>query len=113
MSVLSPPLISYAEVTSNLPCRRELWEAKSASKWKNVYLAHAEEDNKRSQPRTSLLDESRQIFSCKNAIDLDMTMLLMTAAVWPRLWQYREMVTATKLSNQQGLRHHESLVVNS
>lgn len=112
MSLLSPPLISYAELTTALPCRRELWEAKTATKWKAEYVARPQGDNKKPQPRKSLLNDSTYAFSRLQAIDLDMSVLLMAAATWSQLWQYREMVTSTKLSTKQGSRH-DSLVMNS
>ena len=112
MSVLSPPLISYAEFTTALPCRKEMWEAKSADSWKTAYLAHPQEEDKALQARTSLLDDSTHIYSRQQVIDSDISVLLMIAAVWQQLWQYREMVTAAKFSGKQGARH-DGLVMNS
>lgn len=112
MSLLSQPLISYAELMMAPPCHQDLWAASSAADWKTVYLNHDRGEDTTSHTRQCVLDDVSYILSHQRVLDVDMSLLLATASVWPHLWQYREMVTSSKDSGGSGVRHG-SLIVSS
>lgn len=112
MSLLTQPLISYAELTVSPPCHRDLWEATTASQWKTVYLRQGRDGDSMPHARRIFLEDTDHIFRTRGTLDVDASILLATAMVWPQLWQYREMVTSVKHSRSHDERH-TSLVVTS
>lgn len=112
MSLLTQPLISYAELTVSPPCHRDLWEATTASQWKTVYLQQGRDGDSMPHPRRTFLEDIDYIFHNRETLDVDASILLATAMVWPQLWQYREMVTSMKHSRSRDERH-VSLVMTS
>lgn len=112
MSLLTQPLISYAELTVPPPCHRTLWEANTALQWKSVYLQQSRNGDRMSHSRRPFLEETDHIFHNRDILDVDASILLATTMVWPQLWQYHEMVTSVKHS-RKGDERHTSLVVTS
>lgn len=101
MSLLGPPLISYAELGMELPCSRDLWLANSAAEWKDLYLAKIAGQAEPAQGMTvrSCIEDCSAIFKRPRLIDVEFTMLAVIAAVWPLIWQYREIQALLKESS--------------
>lgn len=112
MSLLSQPLISYAELTTSAPCRKDLWEAGTALQWKTIYLQYCRDQERVVHARRAWLDDSTYIFQNQRYFDIDTSLLLVTTSIWPQLWQYHEMVTAARNSRSRDDRHG-SLVLSS
>lgn len=88
-----PPLISYAEVTLNLPARRSLWAARSARDWLIQCLLHGAEV-------PSTLNESlwdiEHISAIRNNIDVHLTLYVVLMCHWCLVWEFRELDSATR-----------------
>ena len=105
MSLLSQPLISYAEVSTSLPCHKALWLAKTSSEWKQIYLSQNREDNNPIPSIRSCMDDITPIFEHQAMVDVDMSLLLVIAAVWPLIWQFREMKSVARFRTSLDSRH--------
>lgn len=112
MSLLTQPLISYAELTTSPPCRKDLWEASTAMEWKSLHVQLSQERQPSAHFGRAWLDDSAYILENRSHFDSDLSLLLITASVWPRLWQYHEMVIASRHSGSRDDRHG-SLVTSS
>lgn len=112
MSLLTQPLVSYAEITTAPPCHKDLWEASTALHWKTAYLKHHRDEDRTLDTRRAFLDDSGYIFRHQHTLDVDTSLLLATANIWPQLWQYLEMVKSARYSGAHDSRHG-SLVANS
>lgn len=105
MSLLSQPLISYAEVSTSLPCHKALWLAKTSGEWKEVYLTQHREGNYPMPSIRSCMDDITPIFEPQSMLDVDMSLLLIITAVWPLIWQFREMKSVARFRTSSDLRH--------
>lgn len=112
MSLLSQPLISYAEMTTSAPCRQDLWEASTAFHWKLIYHQHCRDQESVIHTKRAWMDDSTYVFQNARSLDIDTSLLLVTASIWPQLWQYHEMMTAARNSRSRDDRHG-SLVLSS
>ncbi|KAG9238743.1 c6 zinc finger domain-containing protein [Amylocarpus encephaloides] len=93
MSLLVNPLISYVEVTNNLPESRELWTAVDAEQWKEIYLARP---NRASEVEPSLIGILRQrteplSLDCNH--DLHFSSLIVLHGFWGMIWQYSQLLS--------------------
>ena len=112
MSLLSQPLISYAEVTAELPCSKELWLCRTAEEWKITYLGRGEDMNKPLPSVRSCIDDSTHIFEDQGSVDVQMSLLLTIAVMWALVWQYREMKSAAR-SRSTGDQHKSTMTMSS
>jgi hypothetical protein len=91
ISLLNQPLISYAELSADLPLSKDLWLAKTATEWKNSYLSMFNEPNERLPSIRSCVDDTSPIFKYQHNIDVQMTLIVIVSCIWRLIWQYREM----------------------
>ena len=106
MSVLIPPLISYAEILLPLPESREVWMAPTAEKWKAAYLS------KSSERRPSLLDilvDLERLHSHQGVIDQNDANSAFIAGVWEMVWEYNKFNSLHKAQS----RHWNALIMKS
>lgn len=110
MSLLSQPLISYAEVAVDLPCSNDLWLASSAIEWKAIYLAQAGPTYEQRQLPSlrSCMDDCSPIFDFQASIAVEASLVLVIAAVWPLIWQYDELKTVATSSGPHAFRSRNS-----
>ncbi|RMD44988.1 hypothetical protein DV735_g75, partial [Chaetothyriales sp. CBS 134920] len=108
MSLLAPPLVSYAEVATSLPCHRSVWLAKTAKEWKQAYQSQIGEGRIQPPSIRSCMDDSTPIFEHQSVVDVETSLLLVNAAVWPLIWQFREMKSVSKFRTSRDLLHGSS-----
>ena len=91
MSLLTQPVMSYAETSLDAPTSRELWEASDAEEWRELYL------NQRSDPSTSALPSLRSLIEDtsligihQSVIDIELTLAVVATSIWALVWQYRQ-----------------------
>ncbi|KAK5446752.1 hypothetical protein LTS15_009685 [Exophiala xenobiotica] len=90
LSLLTPPLISYAEVTVTMPCSRDLWLAKSSAEWRELYLKRHSSNPGCPPSLRSCIEDMHPILTFRNVIDAQMSMSTILSALWSLSWQYRE-----------------------
>jgi hypothetical protein len=74
MSLLVPPVISYAEISLELPESRALWLAKSAHDWKDLYLAKRLGD--RLPHLAQCIYDVTPLSKSQDAVDLQMSIII-------------------------------------
>jgi len=89
-----PPLISYNEVTLELPAPRCLWQAESFLNWRDQYITM--EDGPAIPLFLQCIWSVEQIGSVRNRIDLDLTMYVILLSHWTLVWEWRQMDSVLK-----------------
>ena len=112
MSLLNQPLISYAELSADMPLSKDLWLAKTAMEWKNIYLSRFIQIDERLPSIRTCVDDTSPIFKYQHIVDVQMTITLVISSIWRLIWQYREMKTTIKSPSKGGLRN-SGLTANS
>ncbi|KAI1616160.1 hypothetical protein EDD36DRAFT_124919 [Exophiala viscosa] len=106
MSLLNRPIISYAELSLELPFTRDMWFAKTAKDWRGVYLSQMSGMQDRLPSLRTCIEDAGPIFKIENLIDMQMTLSAIISSIWSLIWQYREMKTTfrhnDKVSNARG-----------
>lgn len=100
-SLLSSPLISYAELYLPLPESETLWHAPSAEKWKDTYMRSSAPRHDR-QP--SLVDciQDLDILAGKDIfVDQRQASMAVLGAAWRMIWEYRQLESSMKERSSQ------------
>jgi hypothetical protein len=99
MSLLVPPLVSYAELTLELPESRALWLSKNAHDWKNLYLAKFSGD--RLPHLAQCIHDVTPLSKSQGAVDLQMSILIILYGIWTLIWEYRQLNSVAKLQSTE------------
>lgn len=101
VSLLSSPLISYAELYLPLPESEALWHSPSAELWKATYMRSSAPRHER-QP--SLVDciQDLDILATKDIwVDQRQASMAVLGAAWRMIWEYRQLDSSMKDYNSQ------------
>ncbi|KAK3112685.1 hypothetical protein LTR53_010766 [Teratosphaeriaceae sp. CCFEE 6253] len=101
VSLLSSPLISYAELYLPLPESEALWHSPSAESWKATYMRSSAPRHER-QP--SLVDciQDLDILAIKDIfVDQRQASMALLGAAWRMIWEYRQLDSTMKDYNSQ------------
>lgn len=90
LSLLTPPLISYAEFSVTMPAPRSLWNAKTSQEWKDLYLATYEQDALQLPSLRTFMNDVCLISNFQTCIDVQVSSLAVLSGLWSLSWQYRE-----------------------
>ncbi|KAK0319923.1 hypothetical protein LTR82_009259 [Friedmanniomyces endolithicus] len=96
VSLLSSPLISYAELYLPLPESEALWHSPSAESWKATYVRSSAPRHER-QP--SLVDciQDLDILGIKDIfVDQRQASMAVLGAAWRMIWEYRQLDSSMK-----------------
>lgn len=96
VSLLSSPLISYAELYLPLPESEMLWHSPSAESWKATYMRSSAPRHER-QP--SLVDciQDLDILATKDIfVDQRQASMAVLGAAWRMIWEYRQLDSSMK-----------------
>ncbi|KAK4565975.1 hypothetical protein LTR86_003824 [Recurvomyces mirabilis] len=96
VSLLSSPLISYAELYLPLPESEMLWHSPSAETWKATYMRSQAPRHER-QP--SLVDclQDLDILAIKDIyVDQRQASMALLGAAWRMIWEYRQLDSSMK-----------------
>lgn len=108
ISLLDQPLISYAEVSADLPFSRDLWLAKTAQEWKDRYLSRVSDTKSHLPSVRTCIDDASPIFNYSHIADVEMAVHVVLCSIWSLIWQYREMKMIAKSVTKDGLRTNGS-----
>ncbi|PPJ50880.1 hypothetical protein CBER1_07068 [Cercospora berteroae] len=101
VSVLSSPLISYAELYLPLPESESLWHSPTAESWKATYMRNAGPTSDR-QP--SLVDciQDLDILAVRDIfVDQRQASMAVLGAAWRMIWEYRQLDSSLKNTANQ------------
>ena len=102
VSVLSSPLISYAELYLPLPESENLWHSPTAQQWKATYMQTSGGPRHDRQP--SLVDciQDLDILATKDShVDQRQASMAVLGAAWRMIWEYRQLDSSMKDINNQ------------
>ena len=98
MSLLVPPLVSYAELSVELPELRALWVAKNAHEWKTLYLAKLAVSPRDRLPHLAqCIYDITPLSKMQDRVDLQMAVLIILHGIWALIWEYRQLNSVAKL----------------
>ena len=102
VSLLSSPLISYAELYLPLPESEKLWHSPTAEQWKALYIQTNSAPRYNRQP--SLVDciQDLDILATKDIyVDQRQASMAVLGAAWRMIWEYRQLDSSMKDINNQ------------
>ncbi|KAK4942424.1 hypothetical protein LTR10_017871 [Elasticomyces elasticus] len=102
MSLLNRPIISYAELSLELPFSRDIWLAKTAKEWREVYLDRMSRSQDRLPSLRTCIEDAGPVFKLGNLIDMQMSLKAIISSIWSLIWQYREMKTTFRRNDKLG-----------
>ena len=97
MSLLVPPLISYAELSLELPESRALWLSKNAHDWKNLYMAKS--SGERLPYLAQCIYDITPLSKSQGHVDLQLSILIILYGIWTLIWEYRQLNSVGKLQS--------------
>uniref|UniRef100_A0A2D3VMF6 Xylanolytic transcriptional activator regulatory domain-containing protein n=1 Tax=Ramularia collo-cygni TaxID=112498 RepID=A0A2D3VMF6_9PEZI len=95
----TPPLVSYAEITLDLPAPQGVWRATSATEWRDQYLALGL-GGQQLPSFLSCMRDPETVGQVLRSIDLEFTMYLVLLAHWCLAREYTELNSANKAQAQ-------------
>ena len=117
MTTLTPPLISYGEMTAPLPESKELWFARTAEEWKSQFLLRSAGQSKRPPCLGDLMRDISFLSANHQRLDLQYTISIYLHGYWSLIFEWRRLCDVhrwnTFLDSQDGhglilnLRHQE------
>ncbi|KAK3686927.1 hypothetical protein LTR37_019325 [Vermiconidia calcicola] len=102
VSLLSSPLISYAELYLPLPESEKLWHSPTAEQWKALYIQVNSVPRHNRQP--SLVDciQDLDVLAMKDIyVDQRQASMAVLGAAWRMIWEYRQLDSSMKDINNQ------------
>ncbi|EME78796.1 uncharacterized protein MYCFIDRAFT_43577, partial [Pseudocercospora fijiensis CIRAD86] len=91
----TPPLISYAEITLDLPSPASLWRAKTSEEWRDQYNFH-KLANAQLPSFVSSMCDAQTMGQVRHQIDLELTLYLVLMSHWCLAWEYTQLSSANK-----------------
>jgi hypothetical protein len=97
ISLLVPPLISYAEVSLDMPAVQDLWTARTAIEWRTTYLRIGPllEERPPSLPRC--IHDTTSLSRLQLAVDIRLSTLIVLYGISTLIWEYRQLSSVVKL----------------
>ncbi|KXT01826.1 hypothetical protein AC578_1994 [Pseudocercospora eumusae] len=108
----TPPLISYAEITLDLPSPASLWRAKTAEEWRDHYNFH-KLANAQLPSFVSSMCDAQTMGQVRNQIDLELTLYLVLMSHWCLAWEYTQLSSANKAQVSGDLQWAGTLLASS
>lgn len=112
LAFLTRPLVSYTEMSIPLPAAKSLWNARSATEWRSVYIALPAEDLAHLPPFRSCVEDFSSLLTMGDAVDTRCTTLAVLSGLWLNTWQYKERLNAESLARTT-MQAKNALIVHS
>ena len=110
ISLLVRPLISYTEVSLELPCAPSLWHAKTAQAWRTAYLQNPDH-SKRLPSLMNCVHDLHPLSRSQQVIDVQFSSSIILHAIWSLIAEYRSLEFVLKLPLQE--RHWNGGLISS
>lgn len=91
----TPPLISYSEITLDLPAPQGVWRATSATEWREQYLALGLR-GQQLPSFTSCISDVQTMGSVREKIDLELTLYIVLLSHWCLAREYTQLSSANR-----------------
>ena len=112
MALLVPPLVSYAELSVELPFSRSLWLAKSAYDWRDLYLEKFPHPGERLPQLAECIHDVSPLSRVQDSLDMQLSILIILYGIWTLIWEYRQLNSLVKLQ-QSSHRWNGALISTS
>ncbi|KAL1850547.1 hypothetical protein Plec18170_006832 [Paecilomyces lecythidis] len=103
------PVISYSELELPFPAIRQLWEARTATEWRDIYISQAASSTRLPSLSDALQDMS-QLTTFQHHIDLQLSSLIVSYGLSALISEYHRMRSISGGSNS---RHWQALIIHS
>jgi hypothetical protein len=97
IALLVPPIISYAEMSLEMPASQALWLAKNAYTWRDSYLANDSSPTSRLPSLTHCIHDVLPLAKVQHRIDLRMSVSIVLHGIWSLIWEHRQLDSLLKL----------------
>lgn len=107
----TPPLLSYAEITLELPAPQAVWRARTAEEWRDQYFAH-----RLGGPLPTFVSsmcDAQTMGFVRGSIDLELTLYLVLLSHWCLAWEYTQLSSANKAQANNDLQWAGTLLASS
>lgn len=96
-SLLTPPLVSFAEMTCALPSVRSIWMAQTAKDWADLMISFSDiSSSGRTASIRSCLHDMSSVSTARRQIDIELSILALSNAFWGLAWQHRQIDAVAK-----------------
>ncbi len=112
ISLLVRPLISYAEVSLELPCSPSLWHAKTAQTWRVAYLQNTGH-SARLPSLMNCVHDLHPLSKFQSVIDTQYSSTIILHAIWSLIAEYRQLEFVLKLQATQDRHWNGGLISSS
>lgn len=106
----TPPLVSFAEITLDLPAPQELWEASNAVEWRDRYLALGIGTNAPNFVQS--MYDARGLGVIRHQVSLDFVLYLVQMGHWCLTWAFVQLNAAAKAQPSDSLEWAGSLLAS-
>ena len=100
--LLTHPLVSYAEMSLDLPYSLALWRAKTAVEWRDVYLRKLPNISNRLPSLMHCIHDIEPVSKVQDCIDLQFSTLAILHGIWSLVSEYRQLEFVLKIQPQGG-----------
>jgi hypothetical protein len=100
--LLTRPLVSYAEMSLDLPYSLALWRAKTAVEWRDVYLRKLPNILNRLPSLMHCIHDIQPVSKVQDCIDLQFSTLVILHGIWSLVSEYRQLEFVLKVQPQSG-----------
>lgn len=109
--LLTRPLVSYTEVALDLPYSLDLWRAKTALEWRDLWLRKLPNISTRLPSLMHCIHDIEPVSKVQDCIDLQFSTLVILHGIWSLVAEYRqlELVLGENLTSTS--RRHELLQI--
>src|SRR3569833_4006898 len=91
ITTLTPPHISYSELTLPLPESRQLWFARTAQEWQTHYLESAAGSTKRPPSLCDLFRDIYLLSANHRRLDVQLAISIYLHGFWTLIWEFRQL----------------------
>lgn len=113
IAVLSPPLMSPAELTISLPSSQDLWSARTASEWGDRFTERQESFSSKGPSLRDCIDDVSLITAVQDAVDIQSCIQIILCGMWSFAWHYRQLTATSKSSlSSNGNQRNSVLTLN-
>ena len=99
--LMTRPLVSYAEMSMDLPYSLSLWQATTAMEWRDVYLRMSPNILNKLPSLMHCVHSMQPVSDVQDCIDVQFSSLVILHGLWSLLSEYRQMDFVLKFHSQE------------
>lgn len=96
MSFLVPTLITYDEMSLELPASASLWKAHTANAWREAYMVQYSDPHNRLPSVAACTHDARALVDVRNQVDMAYSVGIILNRQWSLIWAARQLSSAHK-----------------